>query len=268
MRLALLLAALLVALPASTVAQQEMPGLDLSDEPKKPEGSKSAPALESTRAPAAKPPDASLSEAEIASEDRVKSVQRKAVLQRGRFELTPMAFVTLNDGFFPKFGPGGRFAFYLAEAFALALRYQQYNLIPDDNVRLAKRQLQSQLPHVLPEHSLGLDLLWSPIYGKVALFNSIHHFNLYILGGVGALWSQTSGGSAPTGGDGPHLTTALGIGERFGLLNWLAVDLSLIETFYSDRPLGSPNKSILQHALTLNLGVSLSLPFSFEYKEP
>jgi outer membrane beta-barrel protein len=274
MRPIALLAACLVALPLPAVAQQEMPGLDLSDEPKTPEPKKAAPGpaalppdLEPARTPAAKASDAKLSEADIASEDRVKSVQRKAVLKRGRFEFTPMAFMTLNDAFFPKYGPGGRIAYHVADALAVGLRYQQYNLIPDDNVRLAKRQLQAQLPVVLPEQSFGLDVMWSPIYGKVSVFNSIRHFDLYILGGVGALLSQTSSGQAPNGGDGPHLTTTLGIGQRFSVLEWLAVDLSLLETLYPDRPAGH-NKSVLQHALTLNLGVSFFLPISFEYREP
>jgi outer membrane beta-barrel protein len=278
MRLPPLLAACLVCLPVAALAQQEMPGLDLTDEPKAPEPGK--PAL----APAALPPDAApraraaaqaaasaadakLSEAEIASEDRVKSVQRKAWIKRGRFELTPMGFLTLNDAFYPKYGPGGRVSYHVADALAVGVRYQHYSLIPDDNVRLAKRQLQAQLPYVLPEQSVGLDVMWSPIYGKVSVGSSIRHFDLYVLGGAGAMFSQTSSGSAPNGGDGPHLTTTLGLGQRFALNDWITIDLSLLEMLYSDRPQGQ-TKAVLQHALTLNLGVGFFLPTSFEYKEP
>lgn len=279
MRKTLPLAVMLIALPRLAAAQQEMPGLDLSDEskgseaPKAPERTSARPEVERERPGARAEPKESkdsapkLTEAEIASEDRVKSVQRKAALKRGRFDLTPMMFVTLNDAFYPVFGPGARISYHPANALALGLRYQQFNRIPEDNVRLAKRQLQSRLPSVLPQHSFGLDLLWSPIYGKVALFNSIRHFDLYVLGGAGLMLSQTSAGNAPTGGDGPHLTTSLGLGQRFGLTDWMAVDLSVIETLYSDRPQGY-NKSILQHALTLNVGVSFFLPTAFEYKEP
>lgn len=272
MRMTLWLAAVLFAMPAVVAAQQEMPGLDLSDDAKSPEPAKS-PERALARPDADRPAPAEgkasgvkLSEAEIATEDRVKSVQRKAVLKRGRFEVTPMMFVRLNDAFYPEFGPGGRISYHLANAFAMGLRYQQFNLIPMDNVRLAKKQLQSRLDSVLPQHSVGLDLLWSPIYGKVAIGKSIRHFDLYVLGGAGVMLSQTS--YPPTGGgDGPHITTSLGLGQRFGLTDWFSIDLSAIETLYSDRPQGSI-RSVLQHAITLNVGLSFYLPTSFEYKEP
>ena len=278
MRTILLLATHLFALPVFAAAQdpQGFEGLDLSDEPKSAEPPKTAPAsgsspsptIEASPAPAGEKASAlKLTEADIVREDRVKAVNRKVPLNRGRLELTPLVFVTLNDAFFPQIGPGLRASYHLADSLALGLRYQQFNLLPEDNVRLAKRQLQSRLPSVLPKHSFGIDVLWSPIYGKLAVLNSIRRFDLYVLGGAGLLLSQTSGGTAPTGGDGPHLTTSLGLGQRFGFLDWLSIDLSLVETFYSDRPQGL-NKSILQHALTLNLGFSLFLPTTYEYKEP
>ncbi len=271
MRKTLPLAALLVVLPALAAAQQEMPGLDLTDEPKSSEPPKAperaARPAAPTEANEAKESAAKLTEAEIASEDRVKSVQRKAALKRGRLELTPMVFVSLNDAFYPEFGPAVRVSYHLADALALALRYQQYNLIPEDNVRLAKRELESRLLYALPKHSFGLDFMWSPIYGKVAVFKSIRHFDLYVLGGVGFMLSQTSTGSAATGGgEGPHATTSLGLGQRLGLTDWLSIDLSAIETLYSDRP--GLSSSVLQHALTFNVGLSFFLPTTFEYKEP
>ncbi len=33
---------------------------------------------------------------------------------------------------------------------------------------------------------------WSPIYGKATIFNSIIHFDGFILAGLGAMWSDTS----------------------------------------------------------------------------
>ncbi len=285
MRIATVLAATLLLCPLGASAQgTEFKGLDLSDEPKKEEKKEETPAVEErptlpppveTASPT--PAPKGLSEVEIANEDRVKSVQRKPVLKRMRLEFTPQGFVTLNDAYYPKMGPGGRLAFFFADSVGLAFRYNQFNVIPSDNVRLAKRQLQSKLPYVHPKHSFSADLLWSPIYGKVALFNSIHTFDIYLVGGAGAFLTQTSDdvmGTDAAGkpvqlskGDGAKFSAHLGIGQRFSLNDWFALDVSLTETMYSDRPDGG-TKSVLQHIVALNFGLSVFLPFGFEYKEP
>jgi len=262
---------LAVLLPSTALAQPTFEGLDLSgesteakqpeEEVKPPPPSQPDPEPYSPPAASSEAPLPKLSEMEIASEDRVKSVQRKPFIRKGRFDLTPLAFLTVNDAFFPKFGPGGRATYHLQDNLGLGVRFFQYNLIPSDNVRLAKRQLQSRLPSVLPKTSLALDFMWAPIYGKVSLFNTIQHFDLYLVGGVGAMWSQTSDV------DGPHLTTHIGIGQRFSLNSFLGVDLSLVETLYTDRP-GGGQKGVTQHVLSVNGGVSIYLPPSFEYKEP
>lgn len=276
MRNRILLAVLTAALwPLGALAQgTEFNGLDLSEDP--PKGEEQAPAEEAAPlplpAPAAEPstparPETRLNELEIANEDRVKSVQRKDFLRRHRLELTPTFFLTVNDSFYPKLGPSGRIAFYLADTLGVGLRYSQFNLVPSDNVRLAKRELQSKLPAVHAQHLGALDFIWSPIYGKVALFNSIHTFDIYLVGGLDGIWSQTSADRDDLAGDGIHWGAHIGIGQRFTILDFLAIDLSLIETVYSDRP-GGLNKSVLQHMLSANVGLCVYLPFGFDYKEP
>ena len=252
----------LLALLLPSVAFAQFEGLDLSEDTPAPETPEETapppppPDLGSTLAPEPK-----LRELDLTAEDRVKSVQRRGFLKQGRFDLTPMAFLTLNDAYFPKFGPGVRASYHLHESFGIGLRFLQYNLIPNDNVRLAKRQLQSRLPSVLPKMSLALDLLWSPAYGKVSLFNAIRHFDLFVVGGAGAIFSQTSET------DGPHLSTHIGVGQRFSINDFLAIDVSVIETLYSDRP-AAGNKAVLQHLLSVNAGLSVFLPLSFDYREP
>jgi len=264
--------ALLLALGPASALAQGFQGLDLTDEPKKEEPKKEEDRPVATPppaepAPAAKAPEGKLNEVEIANEDRVKSVQRKAFMKRYRLELTPMVFIQVNDAFYPKAGPGGRLAFYFSDSLGLAFRYYNYQVIPADELRLAKRELRSTLPKALPNHSFNVDLLWSPVYGKVAIFNSIHTFDTYIVGGAGAFLTQTSGSDTPGGGDGAHASAHIGIGERFSIVDFFAIDLSVLETIYSDRP-NAGTTSVLQNQVTVNLGLSLFIPFSFEYKEP
>ena len=140
------------------------------------------------------------------------------------------------------------------------MRFLQYFVIPSDNIRLAKRQLQSRLPAVQPNLSFSADMLWSAIYGKVSLFNSIRHFDIYLVGGLDLLDTQTSSV------DGLHLGTHIGVGQRFAVARFMTIDLSLVEALYSDRPQAG-NKAIIQHVLSLNGGVSVYLPTSFDYRE-
>jgi len=269
MRLPQLLAALLVLWPIGAFAQgTDFKGLDLTEDPKKEEPKKEEEALpppepepEPAAAAAAPKPEQKLDEVQIANEDRVKSVQRKAFLKTFRFEITPMGFVTINDAFYPKSGPGARLAFYFSDSLGLGVRYNQYNILYNDNARLAKRELQSKLPYTHPKHGFSVDLLWSPVYGKISVANSINTFDLYVVGGAGAFLTQT------TDADGPQFSAHVGIGEKFHVLDWLALDLSLVDTLYSDRP-GGENKSVLQNLVSLNLGLSIYLPLGFDYKEP
>jgi outer membrane beta-barrel protein len=244
-------------------------GLDLDDEPppsEPPSSSASSSSFAATPPPSPPPAevqaiDGRLREIELTSDDRVKSVQPRSFIKQGRFELMPSVFVTLNDAYFPKYGPGLRLAYHPHESLGVALRANQYNVIPNDNVRLAKRQLRSQLPDVQPELSFALDVLWSAFYGKAKLFNAIRHFDLYVVGGLGAVLSETREQ------DGPLLSVNIGLGSRFSLNDFLALDLSFIETVYTDRPHNNGNKGVVQHILSINFGLSVFIPFSFEYKE-
>ncbi|HEY3447020.1 MAG TPA: outer membrane beta-barrel domain-containing protein [Myxococcales bacterium] len=281
MRFPKLLAAFIALWPIGAFAQGM--GLDLTDEPKKEEPKKEEPAPlpppepEPMPAPSATPAPKSeqqkLDEVQIANEDRVKSVERKAFLKKLRLEITPMGFVTLNDAFYPKSGPGVRLAFWFADSLGLALRYDQFNQLNNDNVRLAKKQLHSKLPDAQPEHGFGAEFLWAPVYGKVAVGNSINTFDTYVFGGAGAVLSDTTSdlkdknGVLIQKGVGPHFSVHLGIGQKFHVLDWLALDLSLSDTLYSDQP-DFENRSVLQNLVSLNLGLCVYLPLGFDYREP
>lgn len=278
MRLPTLLAALLALGPISAFAQgTDFKGLDLTEDPKKEEEKKPAedtppplPPPEPDRAkPAATAPaEQKLDEVQIANEDRVKSVQRKAFLKKYRFEISPIGgFVTLNDAFYPKGGYAGHVAFFFSDSLGLGVRFNQFNVIPNDNVRLAKRELQAKLPYVHPKWSVNADLMWSPVYGKVSMYNSINTFDIFLLGGAGVVWSQTSPGLPEGIGAGPHIAAHVGIGNRFHLSDWIAIEATLMDELYADQP-GGQNKAILQNLVTLNLGLSIYLPLGFDYKEP
>ncbi|MFY2557677.1 outer membrane beta-barrel domain-containing protein [Corallococcus terminator] len=261
----LLLALCLV--PALAPAQsQEGMGLDLTEEtqpkseesPTPPPAEEAAPASTATR-PAeeeAPPPEALPPLTDITQEDRVKSVQRKVYRKQGRFELTPLISVSVNDPFYSKVGASLRGAYYLADTLAISARGSLMQVVPSDDVRTAKRTFNSKIYNSVPEWSAMGDVEWSPLYGKVAFLNSILHFDGYLLAGAGVVKTETS--SLP--GRGLNPAADLGLGMRFVAQDFIAVNVALINTSYVDQPLGS-SKGAIQNVMTLNAGISLFLPF-------
>jgi outer membrane beta-barrel protein len=289
MRTSIAIVCLIASAPAFA---QEMPGLDLSDPPREqpPAEQQAQPRAEDelppvdlsasrgdartpTPTPGAaardreedKKPVLPFTDRDVALGDRVKAVQRKGFLKRGRFELAPMFSATVNDAFYQKFGGGLRLAYSLQDTFALAIRGNYFTPYRTDNVRVGKLAMQSQLLSSQLNEQLMLDGIWSPIYGKASfLGKSIVHFDLYLSAGFGLVWSATS--QAPRN-EGPHLATDLGGGVRFYPKEWLAFDLGLMATLYPDQPVESVPGTV-QKVFVANVGFSFFFPTTFEYFYP
>jgi outer membrane beta-barrel protein len=280
-----LLALCLLSAPALAQNDPGM-GLDLTEDAKEPSKEGDAqpspetppPAAASdvpAAAPAARSPDA---EREITQDDRVKSVQRKVYLKKGRFELAPFVSVSVNDPYYTKYGGALRGAYYLSDSVALAARFSLMRVAGTDDVTSAKRTFGSRIFASVPQWSAMGDVEWSPVYGKVAFFNSILHLDAYLLGGAGVVHAETSelpelGAQVPAGGSaadlpkrGPRFAADLGVGARFVAKDFLAFNVALINTAYVDQPTGS-TKGSTQNIMTLNAGVSIFFPFSSTGRE-
>jgi outer membrane beta-barrel protein len=290
MRNVVAIAWLAVALPALA---QEAPGLDLSQPPKPKNGGDtvelppidlSKPPAPPPRAPPAEekaeapPPTAPFGEKDVALGDKVKAVQRKGFLKRGRFEVAPVFAATVNDAFYQKFGGGLRLAYNIHDSFALALRgitYRQPELsspfswkpspIRTDNAREGKVAFGGQLLSSQIYDQLMLDGYWSPVYGKVSFRDrNIVHFDLFLAAGFGLVWSATT---EPPRNDPPHLATDLGGGIRFYPKEWVAFELGLMATLYPDRPIATLPATI-QKVFVANVGLSFFFPTTFDYVYP
>ncbi len=262
-------ALLLLLAPVSTLGQTpEEPGIDLSEPPPAKPGEGRAPGPRGAPPQAAKPRDeAPLApgERDVALGDRVKAVQRKGFLKRHRLELGVDVPGTVNDAFYEKLGVGGKLAYNFEDSFALAVRGAYFWQIRSSRVREGQVAFSSQLLTSQIHGQAMLDGVWSPVYGKVAwLGQQIVHFDMYLLAGLGGVWSATS--LAPRS-EGPHIAADLGAGIRFYPRSWLALDAGLIATLYPDQPVTSA-PSTLQKVFAAHLGFSVFFPTSFEYVYP
>ncbi len=280
---------LFAALPALA---QEVPGLDLSAPPKPPaqktgDDTMELPAIDLSKPPpsAARPPRPEpapqivpFSEKDVALGDKVKAVQRKGFLKRGRFEVAPIFAISVNDAFYQKFGGGLRLAYNLHDSFAVAVRGVTYRRpefsnprtwqpapIRTDNAREGKIAFGSQLLSSQIYDQLMIDGIWSPVYGKVSfLDNRIIHFDLFLAAGFGLVWTATT---EPPRNDKPPIATDIGGGVRFYPKDWMAFELGMMATLYPDRPQASLPATV-QKVFVANLGVSFFFPTSFEYVHP
>ncbi|MEW5741070.1 MAG: outer membrane beta-barrel domain-containing protein [Myxococcota bacterium] len=277
---------LLVATGGSALAQTDL-GLDLTEDPKKDEPKKDEPAKEDgldltaptpTTPPPSKTPaspaandkapgkkDTTAVERDITQDDRVKSVQRKLYMKRGRFELAPYFAINVNDPFYTKLGGAIRAAFYPHDTLAVSVRFTLLNTLPTEDVRTAKRNFNSRIFYSVPFWTAMGDVEWSPIYGKVAIFNSILHFDGYLVGGAGIVFTETTPADDPLR-SGVKPAFDMGVGFRFVTKDWLAVNVALINTAYVDVPTGSA-KGSTQNIMLVHAGVSIFFPFKSTFRE-
>lgn len=207
-------------------------------------------------------------ERDVTQDDRVKSVQRKLYIKRGRFELSPSVLLNVNDPYYARIGAQLRAAFYPADTLAIAVRGALLQTLPSDDVRQATRTLQSRIFFSVPYWSVMGDVEWSPLYGKVSFFNSILHLDGYLIAGGGVVFTERTGTTDPATMEARPISPAfdLGVGLRFVAKDFIAVNLGLVNTTYVDTPRGT-TKGVTQNLMMLNAGVSLFFPFKSTYRE-
>lgn len=249
--------------------KDQFEGVDLSgEEPKKEEPEVAAPPPKPVRTAtdaeptATKKPEGPAVERDTTQDDRVKSVQRKLYTKRGRFELAPSFIINVNDAYYTKLGGAVRLAFYPADSLAISARFSLMQTSRTDDVLTAKKNLFSRIYFSVPIWSVMGDLEWSPLYGKVAMFNSILHLDGYLVGGGGVVYTETSAAVGRT----VNPAFDLGLGLRFVVKDFVAVNVALINTSYVDTPTGT-TKGVTQNLMLISAGVSIFFPFKSTYKE-
>ncbi|MCC6810621.1 MAG: outer membrane beta-barrel domain-containing protein [Deltaproteobacteria bacterium] len=200
--------------------------------------------------------------------DRIKSVQRKAFIKRGRHELSVNGGLSLNDAFYQQFTVGAGYAYHIVDALALeaSFKYFMPPLATDPRI-LRVEDPTSRVLIYSPQLTISAEAQFSPIYGKVSLMaEAVVHFDLYIAAGGGVLMTEQR--RAGDGSEWRGLGT-VAIGARIMLTAWLTLRFEFRDNLYQDPRTASsvrPNESPVQNLLMFNFGLSFFLPPSFDYK--
>ncbi|MBK8014216.1 MAG: outer membrane beta-barrel domain-containing protein [Deltaproteobacteria bacterium] len=188
--------------------------------------------------------------------DRIKAVQRKVFMKKGRVEIFPQFALDLNDPFYQHLIVGGSVAYHIADSFGIEARGGfAFASIKQGALRFVRQETDSLIKNP-PEfkYHADIDALWAPIYGKISLFgDSILHFDTYITAGPGVF--GTDAGLNPAAN--------VGIGQRYFITEWLTARFEIRDYMFLD---SRNTSSDLQNLLVFGFSVSGFFPTAFEYE--
>jgi outer membrane beta-barrel protein len=219
--------------------------------------------------------------------EEIYAMQQIFALRVRRFELNPYWSLTLNDQFVGHPAPGLAINYYITNVLAIGVNgnyYRPFNVDSDFNAQV-RRAARVAVPLTEYDWSAALNFTYVPAYGKFSGFGDfIFHYDAYVVGGIGAISTRPIPVIDPDNRNfefEPKLAFNAGIGLRIFFNRWFAAMLEVRDYIFNDKlenleiDQANPadkNTWTDQTSLTNNvqaqLGVSIFLPFSFEYRLP
>jgi outer membrane beta-barrel protein len=195
-------------------------------------------------------------------------IQKRFLPKTGRFEFYVSGATNLNDAFFVGNGVGARFGYYFREKWGIEGIFSHIQNQNRDVTNALLTEGVNTEGSVSSDAYVGLDLKWTPIFGKFAYFNNkIIPFDMYFTIGAGQTTPNiavSSRGNRQLDVVSPY-TIKFGTGQIFAITKWMAFrwDLSMhminTETTFTEGSVSSTN-SAFNNNLFLNVGLSFFFP--------
>jgi outer membrane beta-barrel protein len=219
----------------------------------------------------------------------VYAVQQIYALRYHRLEIKPYWGVSLNDQFVSHPGPGLDINFYITNVLAIGLNGNFYGGLNQDSDFNFEVRRSARVASPLNEYREGanFNFTYVPVYGKFAGFSKfIFHYDAYVVGGVGFIDTRPIAVIDPDNRDfqfKPKLDFDVGIGLRIFFNRWFAMNLEVRDYIYDEQlenttvastTAGQQDQSTWYGASSITnnvqaqLGISVFLPFSWEYRLP
>jgi outer membrane beta-barrel protein len=221
--------------------------------------------------------------------EQIYAVQQIFALRVRRFELQPYWSFTLNDQFVSHPAPGLALNYYITNVLAIGANfnyYRPFNVDSDFNAQV-RRSARVAVPLTEYDWGAALNFTYVPAYGKFAGFGDfIFHYDAYVVGGVGAISTRPIPIIDPDNRNfefEPKLAFNAGIGLRIFFNRWFAAILEVRDYIFNDElenlqdfptqaeaqdPANWMGESTLTNNVQAQIGVSIFIPFSFEYRLP
>lgn len=216
-----------------------------------------------------------------AFEGKIKPISGQLYRKAGRFELTPLAQLSVNDAFFTKYFGGLKATYHLTEFWSVggsfaggaAARTGSAVVCPaNQGCHPASAAELYQVPGRLRAVA-GLEVAWAPIYGKLnVLAERVAHFDLSLSLGADLVAHDEvlSSLDAAAAGARPATTQTVGghvgLGARLFLGEAVALRLEFRDLVYRvtvpNRAGSGQGAADLQNQLFTEVGVSVFFPFT------
>lgn len=225
------------------------------------------------------------------------AVQQIFALRRERLELQPYWSFTMNDQFVSHPGPGLALNYYISNVLAVGANFNWYKGFNTDSETNAATRRAVRVGVPLNEYQWGaaLNFTYVPMYGKFAGFGDfIFHWDGYVVGGVGAISTRPIVVFDPRYRNfsfEPKLAFNAGLGVRIFFNRWFAAIVEVRDYIYQEKLENTANydaqfpdetertawrsndsnwldQSKLTNNVQAQVGVSIFLPFSWEYRLP
>jgi outer membrane beta-barrel protein len=236
--------------------------------------------------PAACPTMNLAEEAKKDLKEQMYAVQQIYALRRHRFEIQPAwNAITMNDQFVSHPGPVVALNFYVTNVLAVGVSGGYYFNNDSTFNFQTRRAARVAVPLTEYQWHAALNFTYVPMYGKFAGFSDfIFHYDAYIVGGVGAISTRPIAVVDPDnrsfGWGQPKVAFNAGLGLRIFFNRWFAGVLEVRDYIFVDRleatavdPVPTDpgtwyGESKLTNNVQAQVGVSIFLPFAWEYKLP
>lgn len=228
----------------------------------------------------------------------VYAVQQQYVMKAQRFELRPYWNASaLNDQFVGHPGPGLALNYYITQVLAVGLNGTWFGGLNSEADFNFQNRRAARIAVPLNEYLANGDVNFTyvPMYGKFAGFGDfIFNWDSFLEGGVGAIWTRPIAVIDPDNRKFTdwnfHVNVDLALGFRIFFTRWLAASVDVRDVIFTDQlealSVGDPNlpassaksaankatwldpNSKLTNDVQLEVGISVFLPTSFEYRLP
>jgi outer membrane beta-barrel protein len=221
--------------------------------------------------------------------EQIYAVQQVFVMKARRVEVNPFWSFTLNDQFVSHPGPGLAINYYITNVLAIGINgeyYNPFNVDSDFNAQV-RRAARVGVPLTEYNWAAALNFTYVPANGKFAGFGDfIFHYDAYIVGGVGAISTRPIPVIDPDNRNfkwKTNLDFNAGLGLRIFFNRWFAATLEVRDYVFNDKlentSIGTTlaeqqdegtwyGDSKLTNNVQAQVGVSIFIPFSFDYRLP
>jgi len=169
------------------------------------------------------------------------AVQQIYALRRHRFEINPYFGITMNDQFVAHNGPGLSLNWYITNVLAVGVSgnfYAGLNSASSFNFQTSRA---ARVGQPISEYAWNANANFSyvPAYGKFAGFSDfIFHYDFYVLGGVGAISTRPFAVVDPDNRSfsfSPKLSFHVGGGLRIFFNRWFAATFEISDYIFFDQ---------------------------------